>query len=142
MRVTRRADSNNDRQLFERSYGGKTMEKSLTFNDKDSFYQELLEIESRNEEYCVDTGIMEARNLPLRLLHHIGLSKDDIAHAQHKAVSGESAWMQDYVEPMFVKFNEMIGKYKPARNYEFTIQAEDFDTIKIHGRPREIGTTV
>src|SRR5215470_16379645 len=111
------------------------MEKSLTFNDKEYFYNELLELESRKEEYCVDTGIMEARYLPLRLLHHVGLSKDDIAHAQHKAVSGESAWMQEYVEPMIVK-------YKPARDYEFTVQAEDFDTIKIHGRPKEIGTAV
>ena len=118
------------------------MEKSLTFIDKATFYTELQELESRKEEYCVDTGIMEARSLPLRLLHHVGLSKDDIAHAQHKAVGAGSAWMQDYVEPVVVKFNEMIGKYKPARDYEFTIQAEDFDTIKIHGRPREIGTTV
>lgn len=118
------------------------MEKSLTFNDKETFYSELLELESRKEEYCVDTGIMEARYLPLRLLHHVGLSKDDVAHAQHKAVGGGSAWMQDYVEPMVVKFNEMIGKYKPARDYEFTVQAEDFDTIKIHGRPKEIGTAV
>ncbi|HEU0174599.1 MAG TPA: hypothetical protein VFV58_10080 [Blastocatellia bacterium] len=118
------------------------MEKSLTFNDQDTFYIELLDLESRKEEYCVETGIMEARYLPLRLLHHVGLSKDDIAHAQHKAVGGGSAWMQDYVEPMVVKFNEMIGKYKLASNYEFTVQAEDFDTIKIHGRPREIGTTV
>jgi hypothetical protein len=118
------------------------MEKSLTFNDQDTFYIELLDLESRKEEYCVETGIMEARYLPLRLLHHVGLSKDDIAHAQHKAVGGGPAWMQDYVEPMVVKFNEMIGKYKLASNYEFTVQAEDFDTIKIHGRPREIGTTV
>jgi len=118
------------------------MEKSLTFSDKEAFYSELLELESRKEEYCVDTGIMEARYLPLRLLHHVGLSKDDVAHVQHKAVSGESVWMQDYVEPVVVKFNEMIGKYKPARDYEFTVQAEDFDTIKIHGRPKEIGTAV
>jgi hypothetical protein len=118
------------------------MEKSLTFNDKEAFYTELVELESRKEEYCVDTGIMEARYLPLRLLHHVGLSKDDVAHAQHKAIGGGSAWMQDYVEPVVVKFNEMIGKYKPANGYEFTVQAEDFDTIKIHGRPRGIGTTV
>ena len=118
------------------------MEKSLTFNNQETFYSELLEMESRKEEYCVDTGIMEARYLPLRLLHHVGLSKDDVAHVQHKAVGGGSAWMQDYVEPVVVKFNEMIGKYIPANNYEFTVQAEDFDTIKIHGRPREIGTTV
>jgi hypothetical protein len=118
------------------------MEKSLTFSDKETFYNELSDLESRKEEYCVDTGIMEARYLPLRLLHHIGLSKDDVAHAQHKAVGGGSAWMQDYVEPMVVKFNEMIGKYKLARDYEFTVQAEDFDTIKFHGRPKEIGTAV
>lgn len=118
------------------------MEKSLTFNDKEDFYTELLELESRKEEYCVDTGIMEARYLPLRLLHHVGLSKDDVAHAQHKAVGGGSAWMQDYVEPVVVKFNEMIGKYKPARDYEFTVQAEDFDTIKIHGRPKGVETAV
>lgn len=114
------------------------MEKSLTFNDKETFYIELLELESRKEEYCVDTGIMEARYLPLRLLHHVGLSKDDVAHAQHKAVGGGSAWMQDFVEPMVVKFNEMIGKYKPASNYEFIVQAEDYDTIKFHARPKEV----
>jgi hypothetical protein len=118
------------------------MEKSLTFNNKETFYSELLDLESRKEEYCVDTGIMEAGRLPLRLLHHVGLSKDDVAHAQHKAVGGGSAWMQDYVEPVVVKFNEMIGKYKLASNYEFTVQAEDFDTIKIHARPREIVATV
>jgi len=43
---------------------------------------------------------------------------------------------------MVVKFNEMIGKYKLARDYEFTVQAEDFDTIKFHARPKEIGTAV
>src|SRR5262245_1147379 len=116
------------------------MEKSLTFSDKETFYSELLEIESRKEEYCVDTGIMEARYLPLRLLHHVGLSKDDVAHAQHKAVAA-SAWMQDYVEPMVVKFNEMIGKYKPANDYEVTVQAEEYDTTTIHGRPKEVGPT-
>src|SRR5262245_31391109 len=117
------------------------MEKSLTFSNSDGFYQQLLEIEARKEEYCVDTGVMEAKNLPLRLLHHIGITKDDVAHVQHKAV-GEAAWMQDFVEPMVIKFNEMIGKYKPARNYEFTIQAEDYDTIKIHGRAKEAGAIV
>jgi hypothetical protein len=118
------------------------MGKSLTYSDKETFYSELLELESRKEEYCVDTGVLEARYLPLRLLHHVGLSKDDVAHAQHKAVGGGSAWMQDYVEPMVVKFNEMIGKYIPANDYEFSVQAEDFDTIKIHGRPKEIGSAV
>ncbi len=110
------------------------MEQCLTFSDNEKFYQQLLDLESRKEAYCVDTGVMEAKNLPLRLLHHVGISKDDVAHVQHKAVA-ESAWMQDFVEPMVVKFNEMIGKYKPARDYEFTVEAEDFDTIKIHGRP-------
>ncbi|MGE0131097.1 MAG: hypothetical protein AB7U82_23715 [Blastocatellales bacterium] len=114
------------------------MEKSLTFTDNEAFYKQLLELESRKEEYCVDTGVLEAGNLPLRLLHHVGISKDDVAHVQHKGVSGESPWMQDYVEPMIIKFNEMIGKYKPARDYEFTIQAEDYDTIKIHGRPKAV----
>ncbi len=111
------------------------MEKSLTFNDNESFYEQLLELESRQEEYCVDTGIMEAKSLPLRLLHHVGISKDDVAHVQHKVLE-EPAWMHEFIEPMVVKFNEMIGKYKPARDYEFTVQAEDYDTIKIHGRPR------
>jgi hypothetical protein len=111
------------------------MEKSLTFADNDSFYNQLLQMESRKEEYFIDTGIMEAKELPLRLLHHIGLTKDEIAHIQHKVVE-EPAWMHDFVEPMLVKFNEMIGKYKPARDYEFTVEAEDYDTIKIHGRPK------
>ncbi|HMV46233.1 MAG TPA: hypothetical protein PLD20_11600 [Blastocatellia bacterium] len=111
------------------------MEKSLTFADNDSFYTQLLEMESRNEVYVVDTEISEAKNLPLRLLHHVGISKDDIAHVQHKVVE-ENALMHDFIEPMLVKFNEMTGKFKPARGYEFTVQADDYDTIKIHGRPK------
>jgi hypothetical protein len=114
------------------------MEKSLTFADNDSFYNQLLELESRNEVYVIDTGISEAKNLPLRLLHHVGISKDDIAHVQHKVVE-ESALMHDFIEPMVVRFNEMIGKFKPARDYEFTVQAEDYDSIKIHARPKAAG---
>ena len=114
------------------------MEKSLTFADNDSFYNQLLELESRQEPYFIDTGISEAKNLPLRLLHHVGISKDDVAHVQHKVVE-ESALMHDFIEPMVVKFNEMTGKYKPARDYEFTVEAEDYDSIKIHGRPRMVG---
>jgi hypothetical protein len=116
------------------------MEKQLTFTDNDAFYNQLLEMESRGEDYFIDTGIMEAKNLPLRLLHHIGISKDEIAHKQHKVVE-ESDFMLDFIEPMITKFNEMIGKYKPARGYEFTIEAEDFDTIKVHGR-RQAAATV
>ena len=109
--------------------------ESLTFADNENFYKQLIDLETRHEEYLIETGIMEAKSLPLRLLHHVGLSKDEIAHAQHKVVE-ESAWMHDFVEPMLVKFNEMIGKYKPARGYEFTVETEDYDTIKIHGRPQ------
>ncbi|MBP6822022.1 MAG: hypothetical protein KA368_10795 [Acidobacteria bacterium] len=111
------------------------MEKSLTFTDNEAFYKQLLEMESRSEDYSIDTGVSEAKNLPLRLMHHIGISKDEVAHVQHKVVE-ESAFMHDFVEPMVVKFNEMIGKYQPARNYEFTVEAEDYDTIKIHARPK------
>jgi hypothetical protein len=111
------------------------MEKSLTFADNDAFYKQLVDLESRKEEYLIDTGIMEAKKLPLRLVHHIGLTKDEIAHVQHKVVE-EPAWMHEFIEPMLIKFNEMIGKYQPARDYEFTVEAEDFDTIKIHGRPK------
>lgn len=110
------------------------MEKQIPFADNDAFYNQLHELESRGEEYFIDTGIMEAKNLPLRLLHHIGISKDEIAHKQRKVVE-ESDFMLDFVEPMIVRFNEMIGKYKPARGYEFSVEAEDFDTIKVHGRP-------
>jgi hypothetical protein len=110
------------------------MEKHIPFADNDAFYSQLLELESRQEEYLVDTGIMEAKDLPLRLLHHIGIGKDDIAHLQHKVVE-ESDFKVNFVEPMIIKFNEMIGKYKPARDYEFTVDAADYDTIKIHGRP-------
>ena len=111
------------------------MEKSLTFTDNEDFYKQLLEMESRNEDYCIDTGVSEAKSLPLRLMHHVGISKDDVAHVQHKVVE-ESALMHDFLEPMVVKFNEMVGKYQPARNYEFTVEAEDYDTIKIHARPK------
>jgi hypothetical protein len=113
------------------------MEKHIPFADSDSFYDQLLEMESRGEEYFIDTGIMEAKHLPLRLLHHIGIGKDEIAHLQHKVVN-ESDFMLDFVEPMIVKFNEMIGKYKPARDYEFTVEAADYDSIKIHGRPKTV----
>ena len=111
------------------------MEKSLTFADNDSFYQQLLDLEARREEYVVDTGVAEAAKLPLRLMYHVGISKDDVAHVQHKVVE-ESALMHDFVEPLIVKFNEMTGKYIHARDYEFTVQADDYDSIKIHGRPR------
>ncbi len=111
------------------------MENSLAFNNNETFYKQLLELEARNQDYCIDTGVSEAKDLPLRLMHHVGISKDDVAHVQHKVVE-ESALMHDFVEPMVVKFNEMMGKYQPARNYEFTVEAEDYDSIKIHGRPK------
>jgi hypothetical protein len=114
------------------------MEKSLTFTDNETFYSQLLELESRSEAYLIDTGVREAARLPLRLMHHVGISKDEVAHVQHKVVE-ESALMHDFIEPMMTRFNEMIGKYKPARGYEFTVQAEDYDTIKIHGRPAVAG---
>ena len=110
------------------------MEQPLTFADSETFYRQLTDLEAKGADYVVDTGIMEAAKLPLRLLHHVGISKDDIAHTQHKVVE-EGALMHDFIEPMIVKFNEMTGKYRPARGYEFTVQAEDYDTIKIHGRP-------
>jgi hypothetical protein len=112
------------------------MQTTISFADSEAFYNQLLEIEGRGEEYTIETGISEAKNLPLRLLHHVGLSKDDIAHLQHKVVE-ESDFMLDFVEPMVVKFNEMIGKYKPARAYEFSAQADDYDTIKIHARSQQ-----
>jgi hypothetical protein len=111
------------------------MEQPLTFADNESFYKQLMDLEAKGADYVVDTGIMEAAKLPLRLLHHVGISKDDIAHTQHKVVE-ESAIMHDFIEPMIVKFNEMTGKFTPARGYEFTVQADDYDTIKIHGRPK------
>ena len=66
------------------------MENSLAFNNTENFYKQLLEFEARNQDYCIDTGISEAKDLPLRLLHHVGISKDDVAHVQHKVVE-ESA---------------------------------------------------
>jgi len=113
------------------------MEQSLSFSDTEAFYSQLHTLEAGNQEYVIDTGIMEVKSLPLRLVHHIGITKEEIAHVQHKVVE-ESDFMLDFVEPLVTKFNEMIGKYKPARNYEFTVEAEDFDTIKIHGRPRAV----
>ncbi|MFN7928525.1 MAG: hypothetical protein U0Y68_11345 [Blastocatellia bacterium] len=111
------------------------MGSKLNFADQESFYKQLLELESRHEEYDLDTGIMEVKNLPLRLLHHIGISKEEIAHEQHKVVE-ESSFMLDFVEPMVTKVNEMLGRYQPARGYEFKVEAEDYDTIKIHARPQ------
>jgi len=115
------------------------MKDPINFVDNDAFYHQLLEMEARGEEYFIDTGISHAKDIPLRLLHHVGTSKDDIAHLQHKVVE-ESEFMLDFVEPMVMRFNEMIGRYKPARGYEFTVEAEDFDTIKIHGRPQKATT--
>lgn len=111
------------------------MEKALTFANNDEFYNQLLEMEARKEEYFIDTGILEVKDLPLRLINHIGITKDEIAHLQHKALE-DNVWVHEYLEPVIVKFNEMIGRYQPARDYEFTVQAEDYDTIKVHGRPK------
>ena len=111
------------------------MGSKLDFTDQENFYQQLLELESRHEAYDLDTGIMEVKKLPLRLLHHIGVTKEEIAHIQHKVVE-ESDFMLDFVEPMMVKINEMMGRYQPARGYEFSVEAEDYDTIKIHARPQ------
>ena len=55
----------------------------------------------------------------------------------YKAESFRALNVPDFVEPMVTKFNELIGHYKPARGYEFTVEAEDFDTFKIHGRPQQ-----
>ncbi len=111
------------------------MGSKLDFTDQENFYQQLLELESRHEAYDLDTGIMEVKKLPLRLLHHIGVTKEEIAHIQHKVVE-ESDFMLDFVEPMMTKINEMMGRYQPARGYEFSVEAEDYDTIKIHARPQ------
>ena len=111
------------------------MGSKLNFTDQENFYQQLLELESRHEAYDLDTGIMEVKKLPLRLLHHIGVTKEEIAHIQHKVVE-ESDFMLDFIEPMMVKINEMMGRYQPARGYEFSVEAEDYDTIKIHARPQ------
>lgn len=111
------------------------MEKALTFANNDEFYKQLLDMEARKEEYLIDTGILEVKDLPLRLINHIGITKDEIAHLQHKALE-DNVWVHEYLEPVIVKFNEMIGRYQPARDYEFTVQAEDYDTIKVHGRPK------
>ena len=111
------------------------MGSKLDFTDQENFYQQLLELESRHEAYDLDTGIMEVKKLPLRLLHHIGVTKEEIAHIQHKVVE-ESDFMLDFIEPMMVKINEMMGRYQPARGYEFSVEAEDYDTIKIHARPQ------
>lgn len=62
------------------------MSSSLKFANHEDFYKKLLELENHREEYYVDTGIREVKDLPLRLLHHIGISKEDIAHKQHKVV--------------------------------------------------------
>jgi hypothetical protein len=117
------------------------MGHSLKFTDSEDFYKQILDLEARREEYEIDTGILEVKNMPLRLLHHVGISKEDIAHKQHKVVE-ESDFMLDFVEPLVTKFNEMIGRYRQARDYEFSVRAEDFDTIKIHGRPQQAASSV
>jgi len=111
------------------------MGSSLNFTDTDDFYKRMLDMEARRESYEIDTGILEVKDLPLRLLHHIGISKEEIAHKQHKVIE-ESDFMLDFVEPLVTKFNAMIGRYQPARDYEFTVQADDYDTIKVHARPQ------
>ena len=111
------------------------MEKALTFSNTDHLYHHLLEMESRREEYLIDTGILEVKGLPLRLLNHTGITRDEIIHLQHKALE-DNVWIHQYLEPVMEKFNEMIGRYQPARDYEFTVQTEDYDTIKFHARPR------
>ena len=115
------------------------METNLNFADTEDFYAQLRDLEARHEEYHIDTGMIEVKHLPLQLLHHTDLSKEEIAYKQHKVVE-ESDFMLDFVEPMITRINEMIGFYQPARNYEFSVEAEDFDTIKIHGRPQPVLT--
>jgi hypothetical protein len=110
------------------------MGHSLNFSNNEDFYKKLLEIENRRESYDIDTGIRDVKDLPLRLLHHVGISKEEIAHMQHKVVE-ESVFMLDFIEPLLTRVNAMVGHYKPARNYEFSVQAEDYDTIRISGRP-------
>ena len=111
------------------------MSRRLSFTDSEEFYKQLLELETQHEEYSIDTSIREVKGFPLRLLHHIGLTKEEIARKQHKVVE-ESDFMLDFVEPVVMKLNAMMGRYQPARNYEFAVEAEDFDTIKIHARPQ------
>ncbi len=41
------------------------MEKVLTFSDSDQFYHQLVEMESRREEYRLDTGVLEVKALPI-----------------------------------------------------------------------------
>jgi hypothetical protein len=31
----------------------------------------------------------------------------------------------------------MTGRYQPARDYEFTVEAGDYETIKFHARPKD-----
>ena len=50
----------------------------------------------------------------------------------------ESDSMLDFVEPMMTKFNTMIGRFEEARGYEFSVEADDYDTIKIHANPRVV----
>ena len=114
------------------------MEKALTFANTDEFFHQLSEMESRQEEYYIDTGVLEVKDLPLRLINHVGISKDEIAHLQHKALE-DNVWIHEYLEPVLSRFNEMIGRYVPARGYEFTVEAEDYDTIRFHGRPKMAG---
>lgn len=111
------------------------MKKALTFSNTDQFFHQLHELESLRQDYSIDTGILEVRDLPLRLINHIGISKEEIAHLQHKALE-ESVWVHEYLEPVMERFSEMIGRYLPARDYEFTVEAEDYDTIRFHGRPK------
>ncbi|MFN7948094.1 MAG: hypothetical protein U0Z53_22275 [Blastocatellia bacterium] len=111
------------------------MGRRLSFTDSEEFYKQLLDLENQHEEYSIDTGVREARDFPLRLLHHLGLTREEIARKQHKVVE-ESDFMLDFVEPALMKLNAMIGRYQPARDYEFAVEAGDFDTIKIHARPQ------
>jgi hypothetical protein len=113
------------------------MGSKLNFTDQENFYQQLLALEAKKEDYDVDTGIMDVKKLPLRLLHHIGISKEEIAHKQHKVIE-ESDFMLDFVEPMLTKLNTMMGRYQEARGYEFSVMADDYDTIKIHASPRKM----
>ena len=62
------------------------MEQSLSFSDTEAFYSQLQTLEAANQDYVIDTGIMEVKSLPLRLIHHIGITKEEIGHVQHKVV--------------------------------------------------------
>ncbi len=84
----------------------------LTLRTLKTFMHDCASLKRATRSTTLTLELWRVQHLPLQLLHHTGLSKEEIAYKQHKVVE-ESDFMLDFVEPMITRINEMIGFYQP-----------------------------